>query len=55
MILTILFAAAALIGIVYLVILWNKGMLTRTTVIVIVSIAVVTFALSLFGRFIGRN
>ena len=50
LILTLLFAAAAIIGIVYLVILWSKGMLSRPVVIVIVSVIVIAIALALFGR-----
>ena len=55
LILTLLFAAAALAGIVYLIILWSKGMLSRTAIIVIASVAVVAVALALFGRLRGGN
>lgn len=55
LILTLLFAAAALVGIVYLIILWSKGALSRTAVIVIASVAVVAVALALFGRLRGGN
>lgn len=55
LILTLLFAAAALIGIVYLVILWSKGTLSRPAVIVIVSVAVIAAALALFGRLRGGS
>ena len=49
------FDAAALAGIVYLIILWSKGMLSRTAIIVIASVAVVAVALALFGRLRGGN
>lgn len=55
LILTILFAAAALAGIVYLIILWSKGMLSRTAIIVIISVAVIAVALALYGRLKGGN
>ena len=55
LILTILFAAAALAGIVYLIILWSKGMLSRTAIIVIISVAVIAVALALFGRLRSGN
>lgn len=55
LILTLLFAAAAIIGIVYLVILWSKGMLSRPVVIVIVSVAVIAVALALIGRLRNGN
>ncbi|MBR4907350.1 MAG: hypothetical protein IKZ44_10945 [Clostridia bacterium] len=55
LILTLLFAAAAIAGIVYLVILWSKGTLSRPAVIVIVSVAVVAIALALFGRLRSGN
>ena len=55
LILTLLFAAAAIAGIVYLVILWSKGTLSRPAVIVIVSVAVVAVALALFGRLRSGN
>ncbi|MBR3179425.1 MAG: hypothetical protein IKF49_07950 [Clostridia bacterium] len=55
LILTLLFAAAALAGIVYLIILWSKGMLSRTAVIVIFSVVVIAVALALFGRLRGGN
>ena len=50
LILTLLFAAAAIIGIVYLVILWSKGMLSHNTIIVIVSVIVIAVGLALFGK-----
>lgn len=55
LILTILFAVAAIAGIVYLIILWTKGTLSRPAVIVIASVAVVAVALALFGRLRGGN
>lgn len=55
LILTLLFAAAAIAGIVYLIILWSKGMLSRPAVIVIVSVAVIAVALALYGRLKGGN
>ena len=55
LILTLLFAAAALAGIVYLIILWSKGMLSRPAVIVIVSVAVIAVALALIGRLRNGN
>ena len=55
LILTLLFAVAAIAGIVYLIILWTKGTLSRPAVIVIVSIAVVAVALALFSRLRGGN
>lgn len=55
LILTLLFAAAALAGIVYLVILWSKGTLSRPAVIVIVSVAVIAVALALIGRLRNGN
>lgn len=55
LILTLLFAAAALAGVVYLVILWSKGMLSRTAISTIVSVAVIAVALALFGRLRGGN
>ncbi len=55
LILTLLFAAAAIVGVVYLVILWSNGMLSRTAVIVIVSITVITVALALIGRLRSGN
>ena len=55
LILTLLFAVAALVGVVYLVILWSKGTLSRPAVIVIVSVAVIAAALAFFGRFRGGN
>ncbi len=55
LILTILFAVAAIAGIVYLVILWSKGTLSRPAVLVIVSVAVIAAALALFGRLRGGN
>ncbi len=55
LILTLLFAAAAIIGIVYLVILWSKGMLSRPAIIVIVSVIVIAAALALFSRLRGGN
>jgi uncharacterized membrane protein YqjE len=55
LILTLLFAAAAIIGIVYLVILWSKGMLSRPVVIFIVSVAVIAVALALIGRLRNGN
>ena len=55
LILTLLFAAAALAGIVYLIILWSKGTLSRPAVIVIVSVAVIAAALAFFGRLRGGN
>ena len=55
LILTLLFAAAALAGIVYLVILWSKGTLSRPAVIAIVSVAVIAVALALFGRLRSGN
>ena len=55
LILTILFAVAAIVGIVYLIILWTKGTLSRPAVIVIASVAVVAVALALFGRLRGGN
>ena len=55
LILTLLFAAAAIAGIVYLIILWSKGTLSRPAVIVIVSIAVVAVALALLSRLRGGN
>lgn len=55
LILTLLFAVAAIVGIVYLIILWSKGALSRTAVIVIASVAVVAVALALFGRLRGGN
>ena len=55
LILTLLFAAAALAGIVYLIILWSRGTLSRPAVIVIVSVAVIAAALALFGRLRGGN
>ena len=55
LILTLLFAAAALAGIVYLIILWSKGMLSRTAIIVIISVAVIAVALALYGRLKGGN
>ena len=55
LILTHLFAAAALAGIVYLIILWSKGMLSRTAVIVIFSVVVIAVALALFSRLRGGN
>ena len=55
LIVTVLFAAAALAGIVYLVVLWSKGTLSRPAVIVIVSVAVIAVALALFGRIKGGN
>ena len=55
LILTILFAVAAIVGIVYLIILWTKGTLSRHAVIVIASVAVVAVALALFGRLRGGN
>ena len=55
LILTILFATAAIAGIVYLIILWSKGMLSRPAVIVIASVAVIAVALALFGRLRSGN
>ncbi len=55
LILALLFAAAAIAGIVYLIILWSKGMLSRGAIIVIVSVAVVAVVLGLLGRFRGGN
>lgn len=55
LILTLLFAAAALAGIVYLVILWSKGMLSRPAIIAIASAAVIAVALALFGRLRGGS
>ena len=55
LILTVLFAAAAIAGIVVLVILWNKGMLSRPVIIAIVSVVVIAVGLALFGRLKGGN
>ena len=55
LILTILFAVAAIAGIVYLIILWTKGTLSRPAIIVIVSVIVIAAALALFGRLRGGN
>ena len=55
LILTILFAVAAIAGIVYLIILWSKGTLSRPAVIVIISVAVTAVALALFSRLRGGN
>ena len=55
LILTLLFAVAALAGIVYLIVVWSKGMLSRPAVIVIASVAAVAVALALFGRLRGGN
>ncbi len=55
LILTIMFAVAAISGIVYLIILWSKGALSRTAIIVIVSVIVIAAALALFSRLRGGN
>ena len=55
LILTLLFAVAALAGIVYLIVVWSKGMLSRPAVIVIASVAAVAVALAIFGRLRGGN
>ncbi len=55
LILTILFAVAAIVGIVYLIILWTKGTLSRPAVIVIITVIVIAIALALFGRLRGGN
>lgn len=55
LILTLLFAVAAIAGIVYLIIIWSKGMLSRTAVIVIISVVVIAVALALFGRLKGGD
>ena len=55
LILALLFAAAAIAGIVYLIILWSKGMLSRPAIIVIVSVAVIAVVLGLVGRLRGGN
>lgn len=55
LILTILFAVAAIVGIVYLIILWTKGTLSRTAIFVIVSVIVIAIALALFGRLRNGN
>ena len=55
LILTLLFAAAALAGIVYLIVVWSKGMLSRPAVIVIASVAAVAVALAIIGRLRGGN
>ena len=55
LILTLLFAVAAIAGIVYLIIIWSKGMLSRTAVIVIISVVVIAVALALFDRLKGGD
>ncbi len=50
LIMTILFAVAAIAGIVYLIVLWSKGMLSHNTIIVIVSVIVIAVGLALFGK-----
>ena len=55
LILTILFAVAAIVGIVYFIILWTKGTLSRPAIIVIVSVIVIAAALALFSRLRGGN
>ena len=55
LILTLLFAAAAIAGIVYLIILWSNGMLSRPAVIVIISVSIIAIALALFSRLRGGN
>jgi hypothetical protein len=50
LIMTIFFAVAAIAGIVYLIVLWSKGMLSHNTIIVIVSIIVIAVGLALFGK-----
>ena len=47
--------SAAIAGIVVLVILWNKGMLSRPVIIAIVSVVVIAVGLALFGRLRGGN
>lgn len=55
LILTIILALAAIAGVVYLIILWSKGQLSKKTIIIIASVAVIFVALALFGKTRSRN
>ena len=56
LILTLLLCAAALAGIVYLIVRWAQGMLSKGTVITILAVAAAAVIISVLGRlFAGRG
>lgn len=55
LILTALFVLAAIAGVVYLIVLWSKGMLPRKVILVIVVCVAIAVVLSVVGRLRREN